>query len=139
MLFYYCYSNLVISVKRWLVSSVIKTNIRIKASQFCCKFVKKSIIMDLKNCRLKCATPIDRRGSVATSVALKFTFYRILVEIGPILKRGGGVQARKVWKQFIEITVDPKGPPSGPIFWSGLQAPDPLMPSWRQRPFSRQK
>ena len=40
---------------------------------------------------------------------------------------------------FFEITVDPKGPPIGPTFWSDLEVPDPLAPPWRPRPFSRQK
>ena len=49
------------------------------------------------------------------------------------------VQPLNFRKHFSEITVDPKVPPDGPTFWSGLEARDPLTPAWRQRPFSRQK
>ena len=31
-------------------------------------------------------------------------------------------QARKFGKHIFEIAVDPKGPPSGPTFWLGLEA-----------------
>ena len=37
---------------------------------------------------------------------------------------GGGVQGLKSWKHDFEITVDPKGPPSGSTFWSGFEGPD---------------
>ena len=32
-----------------------------------------------------------------------------------------GVQGQKVRKQDFEITSDPKGPQSGPTFWSGFK------------------
>ena len=35
--------------------------------------------------------------------------------------------------------VDPKGPSSGPNFWSGLETPDPLAPARRPLPFSHLK
>ena len=31
--------------------------------------------------------------------------------------------------------ADPKGPPSRQTFWSGLEAPDPLVQAWWPRPF----
>ena len=34
---------------------------------------------------------------------------------------GGGVQLENFENRFFEITVVPKGPSSGPIFWSGLE------------------
>ena len=32
-------------------------------------------------------------------------------------------QGQKSWKHDFEITSDPKGPPSGPTFWWGFEAP----------------
>ena len=52
-----------------------------------------------------------------------------------ILRGGSGP---KFSKTFSEITVDPKVPPDGPTFWSGLEARNILAPAWRPRPFSRQ-
>ena len=43
---------------------------------------------------------------------------------------GGGVQSLSFWEHFFEITADPKGPPSGSTFWSGVEAPDPSAPAW---------
>ena len=50
----------------------------------------------------------------------------------------GGFQACKFFKQIFEIAVDPKGPPSGPTFWSGFEIPDLLALAWQQRQFSLQ-
>ena len=33
----------------------------------------------------------------------------------------GGIQGQKSCKLDFEITGDPKGPPSGPTFWSGFE------------------
>ena len=40
------------------------------------------------------------------------------------------VQGQKSWKYDFEITVDPKGPPSGSTFWLGFKVPDPLGSEW---------
>ena len=39
------------------------------------------------------------------------------------------IQALNFRKFFYEITVDPKVPRDGPIFWLGLEARDPLAPA----------
>ena len=49
------------------------------------------------------------------------------------LLRGGS--GPKFLKTSSELMVDPKGPPSEPTFWLGLEAPDPLAPQLRPCPF----
>ena len=47
-------------------------------------------------------------------------------------ERGSGPKFKKT---FFEIMVDPKVPPSEPIFWSGFETRDLSAPAWRPRPF----
>ena len=43
------------------------------------------------------------------------------------------VRGQKSWKHNFELTVDLKGPPSGPTFWLGFEDPDPYGYLWGQK------
>ena len=53
--------------------------------------------------------------------------------------RGFTSQHWKFRQHNFEIAVDPKGPSSGPTFWSGLEALNHKGHAWWPHPFSRQK
>ena len=70
---------------------------------------------------------------------LSHNFPQFLAFAATFPKFKEGVLALNFRKLFSEITVHLKVPPDEPIFWSGLEAQDPLAPAWRPCPFSRQK
>ena len=72
---------------------------------------------------------------VSTKNDIQFNNYNLIQNLGSLR----GVHPWKFRKHNYEIVVDPKGPPSRPTFWSGVEALNHKGCAWWPRLFSRQK